>query len=125
MQINRFLNQRKKIITSSKITRRTGERRPQQVKGVNRALLATPWSSPIDLLKLSARFMLQNVKYWTPSPVRIESLSPVDAVGKAMGSGQPNISLPESKPPVAEHIHHRDQIGVYRSSTYQIERRSN
>ena len=65
--------------------------------------------------------MLQNVKYWTPSPVRIESLSPVDAVGKAVGNGQPNISLSKSKPPIAEHIQHRDKVGVYRSSIYQIE----
>lgn len=99
MQINRSLKRRKKITTGLKITRRTGERRPQQVKGGNRALLAAPWSWPIDRLKLSARFMLQNVKYWTPSPVRIESLSPVDAVGKAVGNDQANISLSESKPP--------------------------
>ena len=52
----------------------------------------------IDHLKLSARFRLQNVKYWTPSPVRIESLSPVDAV---VGNDRPNISLSQSKPPVA------------------------
>ena len=72
MQMNRCLNQRKKITRDLKITRCTGERRPQQVKGGNHALLATPWSWPIDHLKLSARFRLQDVKYWTPSPVRIE-----------------------------------------------------
>jgi hypothetical protein len=67
-----------------------------RVEGGNRA---TPWPWPIDRLKLSARFMLQNVKYWTPSPVRIESLSPVDAMGKAVGDGQPNINLSEPKSP--------------------------
>jgi len=54
--------------------------------------------------------MLQNVKYWTPSPVRVELLSPVDAV---VGNDRPSISLSESKPPVAEHIHHRGQAIVY------------
>ena len=49
-------------------------------------------------LKLSARFILQNVKYWTPSPVRTELLSPVDDVGKAVGNDQHNINLSDSKP---------------------------